>query len=82
MTKDEIIYFIKQCDREIKEHTDTIDAKKRSKNSLFKSLSSQCKNRDQDGAHCRHESLKRIAKSLGCNAYANGCCIPVCPLIK
>ena len=85
MTKDEVIYFIKQCDRDIIEHTAHIELAREKKINLFKDLRDGCehlKPRDDEHKICGHESLKREADAAGCNAYSSGCTPSVCPLIK
>jgi len=73
---------IKECDRDIKNHLLLVDNYRSMKAKLFRYLSSVCEHRSVDKEHCRHEELKRTADAAGCNMYANGCCVPVCPLLK
>ena len=86
MTKEETVQQIKECDRDIKKHTDIISDRERRKIQLFKGLSDICEHNHRyntiDTGVCRHESLKREAEDAGCNAYNNGCTLSLCPLFK
>ena len=78
----ELIEQIKECDKKIEDHLIDIGKRELIQVGLFRYLSEKCEHRDSDKRHCRHEELKKVADTYGCNAYANGCCMSICPLLK
>ena len=82
MAETQFITQIKECDKKIKDHLLDIGKYELDQLGLFREFAKTCEHRDIDKRHCRHEELKRTADAAGCNAYANGCCMSVCPLLK